>query len=83
MMTELEQARNAFIGFLADAKELSIDYDADQNDSGRMVDCSTFTIQGDLNILLTLMHDLGFHFNREEGVEQCIDRYIEAEGANG
>ena len=72
------RARNAFLNMLADC-EWEINYDADTNDSGRQVDCSSFVIKGSLAALRMLTDALDIIPAREQGLDDKLEKMIEGE----
>lgn len=81
-MDNLATIREHFLSFLADGN-VEITYDGDVTDSGRMIDCSIFEIKGSLSILEEMCEAVGILRNRDESLDDCLTRYIQAEGADG
>ena len=76
---KLHSIREAFLDVIADSRDFTIDYDADTNSNGMMVDCSTFSINGPLTSLVGLVEALGMRRKYEESVDDMIQRYVEGE----
>ena len=75
---KFKAVRDAFLELIADATDFSIDYDADTNDLGRMIDCSTYHIRGNLSSLAYLCEKLEIKHNEmDEGLDTAIIRAVE------
>ena len=75
---KFKAVRDAFLELIADATDFSIDYDADTNDLGRMIDCSTYHIKGNLSSLKYLCEKLDVKYNEmDESLDTAIQRAIE------
>jgi hypothetical protein len=76
---KLAKARSAFLDLVADATDWGVDYDADTNSSGRMVDCSTYHIRGHLLALETLCETLGIQRKYDQPLDDAIQQAMEEE----
>ena len=74
-----KDSKEHFLDMLADC-EWNIDYDADTDSNGRQVDCSTFSIQGPLQALITFIEQLGIRCSSAyESWDDAILRAIEGD----
>lgn len=76
-MSDLEKARDAFLNMLADALEFEEQPDGDVNESGHMIDCTTYKIITGYRQFEELCEALGIKRDRyDEPLINAIDRHI-------
>ena len=77
-MTDQTKFREAFLDLLADG-EWSIEYDADTNDSGHLIDCSHFHFRVSLFSLKTFCDTIGIQPRYEQSMDEALQEAIEGE----
>ncbi len=78
-MTDLEKAREAFLGMLADAIVWEEQPDGDVSSSGRTIDCTTYNLVTGPRQLEELCEALGIKRARvDEPLMDAIDRHLVA-----
>lgn len=81
-MTRIESAREAFLSMLADASVFEEQPDADMNDVGKLIDCTTFKLIVGHSQFEGLCDALGIERNRyDEPLIDALTRYIQTPAA--
>jgi hypothetical protein len=72
-------AREAFLDLVADAKRWDFEPDADVNDAGHWIDCSTVTLAVGLSSLSDFLNTIGIKYDEsQETAYDSINRVIKS-----